>query len=396
MSGQQKSPHEEFILTVIVAGLIFGISYVIWKTFRVELTEVLRWIRVGELYIANLLAPDNYYVRDAMGNRNTIPQWIKWLPTYKAADISNESIKTMTHLAVPPLKMLFVVLIGLMTMWTIFFGPGTHYKRRMRLEELMREQARSFPAIQPFLKFDPRKLPFRAPGQPVPAQLPLFSEALSPEEWLAYNEISLVGGQLDANRAWDALTKQLGKRWQGPLKMPLHSQALYAVCALKHARKRKDSEMLLNALSTSWTPEGGLKLSGKIKKQIRDAIKNPKIGGAIEKYADKHAYETTALLRCLTRARQEGGVLAPAEFLWLRGHDRNLWYPMNNLGRKSYHAEAAGAMVHYTNELIADQKIPTPRFEEVIRGIETYMKSGAARSIPDLDKEAGNAKYWKK
>ena len=87
--------------------------------------------------------------------------------------------------------------------------------------------------------------------------------------------------------------------------------------------------------------------------------------------------------------------MAPAQFLWLRGADRNLWYPLNNLGRKSYHAEAAGAMVHYTNELIAGQKIPTPRFDEIIKGIEAYLKSAMVRSIPERDPKAKAMKYWK-
>jgi intracellular multiplication protein IcmP len=122
-------------------------------------------------------------------------------------------------------------------------------------------------------------------------------------------------------------------------------------------------------------------------RQVRAIIRNPKIGRVLQKYTDQHAYETTALLRGLARAREEGGVLAPAQFVWLRGHDRALWYPLNNLGRKSYHAEAAGAMVHYTNELIAGQRIPTPRFDEVVKGFETYMKSGMARVVPPVDRK---------
>jgi len=260
---------------------------------------------------------------------------------------------------------------------------------------LMQEQAKSFPTIAPFLKFDPRKLPFRAPGQPVPSQLPMFSEALSPEEWISYHQVGYSGGRIDAGRAYQALALQLGKRWQGPAKLPLHMQGLYAAFALKHVRKRKQSDDLLNAMSLCWSADGGFRPSGKLASEIRKIVKDPKVGGAIQKYADQHAYETTAMLRCLQRAREEGGVLAPAQFVWLRGHDRTLWYPLNNLGRKSYHAEAAGALVHYTNEMIAGQRIPTPRFEEVIKGFEAYMKIGA-RSIPELDKKAGGTNYWKK
>ena len=88
--------------------------------------------------------------------------------------------------------------------------------------------------------------------------------------------------------------------------------------------------------------------------------------------------------------------MAPASFLWLRGQDRALWYPLNNLGRKSYHAEAVGALVHYTNELIAGQKIPMPRFDDVIRGIEAFLRGPGSKPIPPLDKTATGGKLAKK
>jgi intracellular multiplication protein IcmP len=353
------------------------------------------WVRLGELYLGGLIHGNNHQVGYPGLPNQTIGSWKNWLLVADVRQIDNYAIAVSTRVAVTPIRFVFIGIMALLALFVMFKGPGTQYRRRMGLEGLMREQAKSFKAIVPFLKFDPRKQPFRAPGAPVPAELPIFAEALSPEEWLAFHEISYTGGQIDINRAWSALAQQLGNRWQGPLKLPLHAQGLYAACALKHVRKRKDCEALLNEMSVAWSADKGLRLPAKVKAQIRKIIKDPKIGGLLEPYANQHAYETTALLRCLQRARQEGGVVAPAEFLWLRGHDRNLWYPLNNLGRKSYHAEAAGAMVHFTNELIAGQKIPTPRFDEVIRGMEAYMKSGSARNIPELDKKAKRGKVRK-
>jgi intracellular multiplication protein IcmP len=395
--SQQKSPYEDIILFLVVVFIILGLAWVIWHFFSLELTAIVRFVRVWELRLVHLVYGDGgYKVMDfETGTQVNSEVYRKWLPGRPIGEVLPEHIRQSTLVGVLPLKMFFMAGMVLMGLVIALKGPGTHYHRRMGLETLMQEQAKSFPAIQPFLKFDPRKLPFRAPGQPVPAQLPLFSEQLAPEEWLAYHEVKMVGGQLDRNRAWQALALQLGRRWEGPEKLPLHAQGLYAVFALKHVRKRKDSEELLGMMSRCWSADKGFRPSAALKKKIRAAIRNPKVGGAMRKYADQHAYETTALARCLSRAREEGGVLAPAQFLWLRGQDRNLWYPLNNLGRKSYCVEAVGALVHYTNELIAGQKIPTPRFDEVITGFEKYMKSGAARVIPELDKKSGGAKYWK-
>jgi intracellular multiplication protein IcmP len=383
-----------FVAGAFVIGLI---SFAVWHFFHLQITNGIRWLRVGELWIAKFIVGDNAVYPTDKGPM-TVGQWRMYLPKTPVNNIKPEHLMQMTQVAVPPLRILFTIAIGLMGLYVIFFGYGSQYRRRMGLESLMREQARSFPSIRPFLKFDPRKQPFRAPGAPVPAQLPLFSEALSPEEWIAYHEVSVPGqgSRLDHPKAFTALSQQLGRRWEGPLKMPIHMQGLYAAFALKHVRKRKESEAILDAMSSGWSPEKGFNISPKVKAEIKRVIKDPKLGGALQKFADQHAYETTALLRCLARAREEGGVIAPAQFLWLRGFDRALWYPLNNLGRKAFHAEAAGAMVHYVNELIASQKIPTPRFDEVIKGLETYLKSGVGREIPELDRSAGGAKNFKK
>lgn len=394
--SQQKSPHEDMILFVVTVLLIFGLCWIIWHFFSLELTALYRWIRVAELNIVKLLFGDDTVVVHAAVGEQTTGAWRNYLRHVNVRNITQKDFEVSTYITMMPLRYVFAGVLLLTAMYVMMKGPGTSYKRRLNLETLMQEQAKSFPTIAPFLKFDPRDVPFRAPGQPVPAELPLFSEALTPEEWVAYHEISYQGARLDPQKTYQALTLQLGKRWQGINKLPIHSQGLFAAFALKHVRKRKDSDDLLNQMALAWSPEKGFQPSPKLKKRIQQVNKDPKIGGVLLPYADQHAYETTALLRCLMRARSEGGVIAPATFVWLRGHDRNLWYPLNNLGRRSYHAEAAGAMVHYTNELIAGQKIPTPRFDTTIKGIEEYLKSGAGRVIPELDRTKRGFKYKRK
>lgn len=370
------------VLILIVSG---GLLFIIWFFFKEQLIDLVRWTRVAELYLVKLIYGDKVTIEVGQYGTQSVSQWLDWMIHVKSGQIRPAEIAVSTHLAVLPLRYLFAAGIAVMLIFNIFKGPGTQFRRRMGLEKLMQEQAKAFPTIQPFLKFDPRKQPIRVLGQPVPRKLPPFAEALTPEEWMAYNGVRMVGGQMDYNAAYQGLAKQLGRRWQGPLKMPKHMQGLYAAFALKFIRKRKDSDDLLNQLAMAWSPDKGFNPPAKLMKRIRQIIKDPKSGGALQKFADEHAWETTAMLRVLSRARDEGGVLAPAQFVWLRGHDRTLWYPLNNLGRKSYHAEAAGAMVHYTNELIAGQKIPTPRMDQVLKSLEDYMKTGHARTIPELE-----------
>ena len=370
----------------IAAALIGGIVYIVWILFSTELLSALRWVRVWEMHVSEFIAGDEYAVMHPTAGPQYLGRWREWLPTADPDSITGDYVAVMSKLALNPLKYIFAFFLMLMAVWAMLKGPGTYFRRRMTLDTLMREQAKMFPFISPFLKFNPNKLQGRSPGDPVPAKLPLFAEALAPEEWVAHHDIEFANGKLDYAAAYRALAKQLGKRWQGPARLPIHAQGLYAAFALKSVRKRKESEKLLEEMALCWSPDKGFKPTAHLKSVIHKTLRNPKVCKDLNRLSKKHAYTTTALLRALQRAREEGGVLAPAQFVWLRGYDRNLWYPLNNLGRRSYHAEAAGALAHYTNELIADQKIPSPRFEDVITVIEKNLTGPDARRIPERTK----------
>ena len=82
---------------------------------------------------------------------------------------------------------------------------------------------------------------------------------------------------------------------------------------------------------------------------------------------------------------QEGGVLAPAQFVWLRAHDRALWYPLNNLGRQTLHMEAMGATAHYKAEKLAQRPIPRPKVVDAVKSLVEFMASNRIRALPQLD-----------
>ena len=106
------------------------------------------------------------------------------------------------------------------------------------------------------------------------------------------------------------------------------------------------------------------------------------MGRVTEKVAAQHAFVTPAMLRCLQVARDQGGVLAPAQFLWLRGVDRSMWYALNNLGRGAVHTEAAGAIGHFRAERAAGKPIPNPQVDTAIDGLSYYLKENFITTFP--------------
>ncbi len=232
----------------------------------------------------------------------------------------------------------FAAICGACAIWAYTRGPKTQNRSTLGLEGLIKYQSQNFPTITPFIRFNPNKVPPRPPGSPVPADLPLFAEALSPEEWIAYNSIPIPDGNVDGQAAEKAFKKQLIGRWKGAKKLKPHQQILLAAFCLKASRKRNESDAILGRLACCWSHDKGLNLrqDRTLLKEARSILRNKDLASKTLEQANNHAFIATALIRSLDFAREEGGVLAPAQFVWLRGYDRTLWYPLNNLGRQSY------------------------------------------------------------
>jgi intracellular multiplication protein IcmP len=89
----------------------------------------------------------------------------------------------------------------------------------------------------------------------------------------------------------------------------------------------------------------------------------------------------------LNEARLKAGVLAPAQFVWLKLVDRRLWYALHSLGfetdgfgrylHPNPRIEAAGARDHWVAERIAGRPLLKPEIERALN---------AARRIAPLPK----------
>jgi intracellular multiplication protein IcmP len=275
------------------------------------------------------------------------------------------------------------ILIGFAVI-VLFTNQQNRFKVKHSLDTLMRVQAMSWPSITPFLKYNPAVAENQRPiGARVPLKLPMFAESLYPEEWMAHNRIRVINGVPDRDQIRRALLGQLGERFDGIDNLPEHVYCLLAAFAMKGARKRKESDAFLGEIASCWTPEGGFRPTPSVKSQAAKLLNDKKVVGPLLEVMNRHAYETTALLSALAYARRQGGVLAPAQFVWLRGEDRTLWYPLNNLGRRSFHIEAAGAMAHYQSELEAGRALSMPRLEAAVVAIVHYMSETRAK-IPEI------------
>ncbi|AEP08730.1 secretion/conjugation apparatus DotM-related subunit [Micavibrio aeruginosavorus] len=374
----------------ILAVVFFCLFILFWYFNEYTVKDAFRWIRWAEMSVVSLVVPDDYSV-NFQGQDFNFKEAKDAIATIPKRELNALNVSYIGTMSMAPFKYIFIAILAAIALWCQMYGPGTNNRRKLDLNGLIRAQAKNFPAVAPFVNFNPSTQPPRPPGSPVPSELPAFAEALGPEEWLAYNNIPMPDGKIDEGAAYMAFARQLGPRWQGWMKLPDYKQVLLAAFCLKASRKRADGDAMMGRIAACWSFEKGLQLS-KDRKLVSDArkvLKNKDLAGLVLSRANQHAFHTTAMLRAMATAREEGGVLAPAQFVWLRAHDRTLWYPLNNLGRQAFHMEGLGAMAHYKAEKMTQRPIPRPKVEGAVQVIRDYMASDRARPVPQLDYKGG-------
>lgn len=386
------NPNDGLWMLFFIFFITFLILFFIWSFFTPQVLQGYLWLRQGEVMIGSLWT-DNDKVFQTVSGPMSFGEAKEIIDTVTPQMLLDESvdhwqiIKATSLVVLSPLRIPFGIVIGLMAFYALFKSPLSQHRKTYGLDSLIDAQSQTFPVISPIKTFNPlNDVPARAPGSLVPAELPLFAEALSPEEWTAFHKIPIPDGQVDREAMEKAFHLQLGAKWQGYKKLPPYLQVLLASFALKAARKRSESDDMLGELATCWDHKGGLSLNGALVSKARKILKNKELCGDTIATCNRHAYVTTAMIGALEKARSEGGVLAPAQFLWLRGHDRTLWYPLNNLGRQAFHAEALGAMSHYRAERQVERPIPKAMLKDAVDVMETYLNDKEQSSpIPQLD-----------
>ena len=93
------------------------------------------------------------------------------------------------------------------------------------------------------------------------------------------------------------------------------------------------------------------------------------------------------LMSLLTLARKKAGVLAPAQFAFLKLVDRPLWYALHSLGfpggqnpaeQPNPRIEAVGARDHWAAECSVGHPLPVPSFE---RSLAVVRKKAVEKGL---------------
>lgn len=392
------------LLLVLICALLGGAGWLVWHIFQPQFLEVLRYIRLAELaplvpFSDSASACFNWLriapIGDSMPSGHVLESSAKCFGVdflteleFEEAknyyNVSASSIGAMTRISGYYFKWIILALAGYFAYHMMFLTERNKFKQKMNLETFIKVQAKIWPTLEPLIAFNPTKHSARILGGIMPKKTPTFAEAMAPEEWLSFNKIPIKGGIPNKELVRRNMMAQLGPRWIGYNNLPPYIMVLFAAFALKGVQKREESDDFLGKISVCWSQKRGFRPTRALINEAKGYLKDPEIGGLALEIANKHAFRSSAFLAVLKWSRFMGGVLASAQFLWLRGVDRSLWYAGNNMGRRTFHTEGAGAMSHFMAEEAAGKALPIPRLDTAVITINQYLATHQPK-IPESE-----------
>ena len=286
-----------------------------------------------------------------------------------------------------------VAAIALAALMCLLRAAPSRFTRDISLPRLMAIQAEVFPSASAFVGRG-LKLTKVRDGAPRPSD-----PALHAGEWIQRFAVG-GGGCFDAELAVQALGLQLGPVWGGLEGAAPQVRCMFAVFALHSSRRRDDALHLLGILSKSLPVEprdgpGGppapLAFGQDAVAEADRVLLDRRLIASCKEVASKHAFTAPAMMSVLTLARAQAGVLAPAQFAFLKMVDRQLWYALHSLGfpggqnraeQPNPRIEAAGARDHWAAERDVGHPLPLPSLDRSLAVVRKKAVEAGLATTP--------------
>ncbi|UST77185.1 secretion/conjugation apparatus DotM-related subunit [Pseudomonas siliginis] len=202
--------------------------------------------------------------------------------------------------------------------------------------------------------------------------------SMNPEVWVEKHGL-LVNGTLARDDIRRMLIEHLGDPIDSLDQLKPHEKALFAVFGARLLSNGKDldkAQDLLDALNRSCHTHTFNGKKGYPDLSLADkAFKKYAAHPEAADWLKKHPYPRT-LLHVMHQQATLTGKLPSSHFIWLKGMDRGLWYPLNTTGRKGPFLESCGVFTQALWEKYVfdiGYCLTEPFVDDAIVGIEKYL-----------------------
>lgn len=347
------------VIAALLAAWYFGRVYIAAFIFKIRYFEILGinfvmqyYAKVAESF--HLPMPDLSSLVTAMNAINAGPS--KKMSFNVIADISD----AVGWFYAFPIALVLIIFTYLVYRSNV----SAKFRHKHDMFTLKNSELREWPMVHPvgkinLIKEDINKGPWAMSMTPM-------MYAKNQKLLIENKNVRPVTVTVDKGAAARVFSLQLGPTVSKIQSLPMHVQALFAIFCARAHRDRKNSNKLLEQLSTSQA-SGKLNFSGV--KEVVDKYINTK---EVQYVVQRHAYMLTLMASMLELARTDG-VLATSEFLWVKPTDRRLWYMLNSVGRQTPFVEVSGPFCHWLYERKLGRPLRVPMVEEAVTALEVAI-----------------------
>jgi intracellular multiplication protein IcmP len=363
-----------------ILWVIFGlmvIIFIVWYFFKEQLVWAFLKIRLYEFTLVNFFV-----------NQTEVNNGIIWLKSALPEDLLNNTT-LFTNISEVIGRYFMYPSVFLIIVMAIFIFKNHKFMRYVRahnMETLMNQEQKNWPQICPVVNIDLMAMDINK-GPWAMTMNPLqFCKAYKlvkvemvgdmKASWRAEGKVQATVLEEKANRVF---SQQLGPLWAGPDKLPPHIKALFAVFVARAEHEPEVARNYLKKLSIS-AAKGQIDYS-ETEMILKKYYAKSKPTHIIEQ---RHAYVSTVMASMLEVARTDG-VLASADFLWLKPMDRRMWQMLNNVGRSVAPCEIAGIYAHWLVEKQLLRPISVPMVEQAGKALVFAMS--LTIYVPDEDEK---------
>ncbi len=343
----------------IIAAVVIG-ALVIWYFFHVAIVTAVLQVKFWEATAIGLFTQQILPLKNAIAGADP-----KSVTVAQMLAVATEVGRYLRY----PLCLMFIFL-GVKIYRT---SAGTRFCERFGMKTLLKQELKNWPyanvvADLNLVKVDIQKGPWAMALTAMQFSKKYKLLDIERKHLGATGLSKEIGYEATVNkyRAHKVFVRQLGELWQSFDALAPHRRALFAIFAAKALGDREAADKLLRQIAAS-AKDPDLNFSGA--DAVLNKHKDDKIVLAI---LNRHAFEYGVLAAMLELARTDG-VLASAEFLWLKPRDRVLWYVLNSVGRQTVFPEVAGIFAHFYAEKTIGYKLVSPMVEEAVIGLEDAM-----------------------
>ena len=333
------------LVVFVGVGLVL---FMLWYVFHERIASALLALRIAESWVIGFFTP-------ALEEERA---WMKFVPRStvtagQMVDVSSQVGSYIRWVTVPVMLALGV--------WLYRKSPTERFRKTYTVVTLPQAVGDEYPWMRISLTNDFANMD-QDKGN--------WAIAKTERQFARIHKLRNASGAIDRERAEAVFVRQLGSVFLGISAMQPHARALFALFAARTNRDFKAADQLLMQLANSFA-DGAPDYTG-----VDELIEKYKRTASVVASFEQHAYERTILMTLLERCRGgEGGkdYLPPNWFLWLKGIDRDLWYALADVGRRTPHVESAGVFAHWLTEKSRQKKLEVPYVRHAVDGLIAEM-----------------------